>query len=213
MVTIRSVSGMKLERMFRNVVLPAPVPPEIRMLILRFHRGGQNLHHLGGDAFEFHQGFRRDRPAAEAPDGHAGAVEGQRRNDGVHARAVRKPGIHHGRGFIHPAAHARHDAIDHLHQVPVVPKFRAGPLQDSMAFHIDHVSVVDQNVRYGGIFQQGFQRSQPEDFVQKLAFDPLFFRAVQRHSLGADNLLNHGADRAAGPGVVDRREFFEVDPG
>ena len=36
MVTIRSVSGMKLERMFINVVLPAPVPPEIRMLILAF---------------------------------------------------------------------------------------------------------------------------------------------------------------------------------
>ena len=33
MVTSRSLSGMKLERIFRKVVLPAPVPPEIRMLM------------------------------------------------------------------------------------------------------------------------------------------------------------------------------------
>ena len=29
-VMIRSLSGMKLERMFRSVVLPTPVPPEMR---------------------------------------------------------------------------------------------------------------------------------------------------------------------------------------
>ena len=34
MVTRRSVGGIYFESMFRKVVLPAPVPPEIRMLIL-----------------------------------------------------------------------------------------------------------------------------------------------------------------------------------
>ena len=33
MVTSLSLSGMKLERMLRKLVLPAPVPPEIRMLM------------------------------------------------------------------------------------------------------------------------------------------------------------------------------------
>ncbi len=32
MVTIRSVGGMNPESMLSSVVLPAPVPPEIRML-------------------------------------------------------------------------------------------------------------------------------------------------------------------------------------
>ena len=33
MVTRRSLLGMYCERMLRNVVLPAPVPPETRMLM------------------------------------------------------------------------------------------------------------------------------------------------------------------------------------
>ncbi len=36
MVTTRSVRGMYCDRMFRKVVLPVPVPPEMRMLIRAF---------------------------------------------------------------------------------------------------------------------------------------------------------------------------------
>ncbi|MDT4864941.1 hypothetical protein FQZ97_997180 [compost metagenome] len=38
MVMMRSVSGMKPERMFSSVVFPAPVPPEISMLTLAWAR-------------------------------------------------------------------------------------------------------------------------------------------------------------------------------
>ena len=55
--------------------------------------------------------------AAETPDGKAGPVDGQRGNDRVHTGAVGQARVHHGRGFIDAPPHARHDAVDDLHQV------------------------------------------------------------------------------------------------
>ena len=45
MVTMRSVGGMKDDRMFSSVVLPAPVPPEMRMLSRAFTQPRQQLEH------------------------------------------------------------------------------------------------------------------------------------------------------------------------
>ena len=47
-------------------------------------------------------------------------VERQRRNDRVHAGAVRQAGVGHRADFVHAPADLRHDAVDDLHQVLVV---------------------------------------------------------------------------------------------
>ena len=105
-----------------KVVLPAPVPPEIRMLMRALTAAARICIISAEMLLSLTSASAATGPAAEAPDRHAGAVERQRRNDRVDARAVRKPGIDHGRGFIHPPADAGHDAVDHLHQVLVVAK-------------------------------------------------------------------------------------------
>ena len=61
-VITRSFCGMYCERMFRNVVLPAPVPPEIRMLIRARTAGRQHFHHLRRDALQLHQLVGGQRP-------------------------------------------------------------------------------------------------------------------------------------------------------
>jgi hypothetical protein len=52
MVTRRSLLGMYCDRMFSSVVLPAPVPPEMTMLMRGLDRGGQHFHHLRGNALQ-----------------------------------------------------------------------------------------------------------------------------------------------------------------
>src|SRR5260370_939698 len=48
MVTSRSDSGIYLESIFRNVVLPAPVPPEIRIL-MRARTAAFNTSSISGE--------------------------------------------------------------------------------------------------------------------------------------------------------------------
>ena len=45
-MTMRSSCGMKLDRAFSSVVLPEPVPPEIRMFSRAFDRSLQEHDHL-----------------------------------------------------------------------------------------------------------------------------------------------------------------------
>jgi len=94
--------------------------------------------------------------ASETADGEASAVDGQRRNDGIHAGAVCEAGINHGRGFIDAAAYARDDAIDDLHQVPIIFEGKAGGFEFAGAFDIDPVKPVDQDIGDAGIFEKGF---------------------------------------------------------
>ena len=91
----------------------------------RAHRRGQHFHHLRAKCSSA-------RPADSAASGpvpkrrmeSARPIERQRRNDRVDARAVGQAGIDHGRGFVHPAADARNDAVDDLQQMAIVAERR-----------------------------------------------------------------------------------------
>ena len=152
-----------------------------------------------------------DRIAAEAADGKTGAVDGQRRNDGVHAGAVGQARIHHGRGFIHAPADARDDAVDDLHQVGVVFEAQAGGLELAGPFHVDLVVAVDQNVGDGRILEQRLQRAQAEDLVQNFAGQALAFGEAERHGLAVDRVpdqqQNFFARRVAGSAA----QFLQVE--
>ena len=86
------------------------------------------------------------RGGAETPDRKRRSIQSQWRNDRVHARAVQQARIDHGRRLIHPAAHARDDAVDDLQQVAIVPKCGIGPLEDSALFNEDMILVIHQDV-------------------------------------------------------------------
>ena len=131
MVTMRSSCGMYCDRMFKKVVLPAPVPPEIRML-MRARTAAASISIIsGGDALQLHQLIGGQRAGAEAADGQRGPIERQRRNDGVDARTIGQARIDHRRGFIDSAADTRHDAVDDLQQMAVVAEHRIDLLQDA----------------------------------------------------------------------------------
>ena len=119
-VTMRSSFGMKLDSVLSSVVLPEPVPPEMMMFSRALMRAFQQHHHLGREGLVVEQVFQLERIGAEAANGDRGAVQGQRRNDRVHAGAVRQAGVDHRADFVDAAADLRHDAVDDLHQVLVV---------------------------------------------------------------------------------------------
>ena len=83
----------------------------------RPHHGAQQVDHLGRQRADADQVVDRERRAAEAADREDRPVERQRRDDGVHARAVGQARVDHRRALVDAAADARDDAVDDLHQV------------------------------------------------------------------------------------------------
>ena len=210
---MRSRLGMKLDMIFRNVVLPAPVPPGDQQADARFDRGRQDFQHLRRYALQFHQRFRRNRASTEPSNRQARPVQRQRRNNGIDARAIRKPRVHHGRGFVHPAPDPRDDAVDHLHQVPVVAEYDIGLFEQPVAFREYQIGSVHQNVGNRGVLEQRFQRSQPEHLIEKIGLDPALFVGGQRNVSAGQSFLNYRRHCLPRPRVVDRGQFLQIQLG
>ena len=121
-VTMRSSSGTKLDRQLSIVVLPEPVPPQTSRLSRAVTTACEQRHHLRRDAPLGHQVVDRIALLAEAPDRQRRAVDRQRRNDRVDARAVAQPRVHHRRRFVHPPPDLRNDPVDDQHQMLIVVK-------------------------------------------------------------------------------------------
>ena len=96
-VTMRSSSGMNAETALSVVVLPVPVPPEMRMFSLPLHTGAEELRRARRQRAERDQVVDRVRVARELADRQRRAVERERRDDRVDAAAVGKAGIDHRR--------------------------------------------------------------------------------------------------------------------
>ena len=98
----------------------------------------QHIHHDRGELAIGQQIVGGQRIGAEAADRKNRAIDGQRRNDGIHARAVGQAGIHHGRGLVDPAADLGDNLLDDVHQVMVVFEDHVGLLQHPAALDINH---------------------------------------------------------------------------
>ena len=155
-----------------------------------FHHGGEQFQHGLGQGFVFDHVAGGDRIAAETPDGKAGPINRQRRNDGVHAGAVGKTRIHHRRGFIHASSHPRDNPVDDLHEVRIVLEAQSSGLKLARAFHVDSIKTVHQNVGNGWIFEQRFERAQAEDFVQNLPRQPFPLGEAERHGFAVHGIAN-----------------------
>ena len=152
-----------------------------------------------------------DRIAAKAADRKTGAVERQRRNDGVDARAVRQAGVHHGRGFVDAPADAGDDAVDDLHQVLVVLEGQAGDLEFAGALDVDAVEAIDQDVGDGRILEQRFERTEAEDFVQDFARQALALGEAERNGFAVDRVADQDQDFFARRIAGGPSEFFQVE--
>ena len=211
MVTMRSLFGMYPERTLSTVVLPAPVPPEIRRLRRPFTMAESNSSMGSVRRLVFDHLAGRDRIASETADGEAGSVDGQRRNDGVDAGAVGQAGIHHGRGFVDAAADARDDAVDDLHQVAVVFEGEAGRFQFAAALDVDLVEAVDEDVGDARIFEQRLERAKAEDFVENLAGQAFAFGKAEGHGFAVDRVADQDQNFLARGLAVGAAEFLQIE--
>ena len=173
--------------------------------------GGEQFEHGLGQGLVFDHVAGGDGIAAEAADGEAGSVEGERRNDGVDAGTVLEAGVDHGRRFVDAAADAGDDAVDDLHQVLVVFERQAGDFELAGALDVDAIEAVDEDVGDGGILEQGFERAEAEDFVEDLARELLALGEAERDGFAVDRVADEDEDFFAGGVAGGAAEFFEVE--
>ncbi len=173
--------------------------------------GGEQFEHLLGQGLILDHVARGNGIAAEAADGEACAVEGERRNDGVDAGAVLEAGIDHGRRLVDAAADARDDAVDDLHQVLVVFERRAGDFELAGALDVDAVKAVDEDVGDGGVLEQRLERAEAEDLVEDFAGEALALGEAEGNRLAVHRIANEDENFFAGGVAGGAAEFFEVE--
>src|SRR5437763_12765148 len=66
----------------------------------RVHAVAEKPEHIRRQRLETHQVVGLQTLGWKSPDGEEWAVDGQRRNDGVHARSVRQPRVYHRRAVV-----------------------------------------------------------------------------------------------------------------
>src|SRR5262249_13868370 len=135
--------------------------------------GFQQLHHARGHGLAFDQIGGLQLVLREPADGHQRSVEGKRRYDDVHTRAVEQACIDHRIRLIHAAPDLGNDFVDDSQQVLIVTEDNVRQLQLTAAFDINLTRAVYQDVRDSGILQQGLQRTEPEHLVDNLVRDLL----------------------------------------
>ena len=119
-VTMRSSSGIAADSALRSVVLPEPVPPEIRMFSSASTQRSQELDRLGGQRSEPDEVVEVEALLAELADREQRARERQRRDDRVDAGAVGQAGVDHRRRLVDAAADLADDLVDDPPQVRLV---------------------------------------------------------------------------------------------
>ena len=194
-----------------RVVLPAPVPPEISRFKPPFHHGGEQFEHGLGEGVVLKHVAGGDRVASEAANGETSAVQCEGRNNGVHAGTVGEAGIDHGRRFINPPAHAGNDALDDLHQVLIVFEGQIfHQLQLASSLDVDPVEAVYQDVRDGVVLEQGFERTQAEDFVENFPRQPLALGEAEGNDFAVYRVADEDENFLAGGVAGGAAEFLEV---
>ena len=111
---------MKLDSTLSSVVLPAPVPPLIRQFSRALTQCARKSSIGCVSAPQRDQVVGLQPLGRKPPDREQRAVDRQRRNDGVDARAVRQARVHHRRAVVDAPADAADDAVDDAQQVRVV---------------------------------------------------------------------------------------------
>ena len=177
------------------------------------HARRQEIDHFRGQRLLGHQVLGLDRPHAEAADRHHRAIQGQRRNDGVDAAAVRQSAVHHGTGLIDAPPGLAHDPLNDVQQVVVVVEGNVGPLQLAAALHVNGLRAVDEDVGDGRVLQQRFERAQPERLVEHLVDQPLALLAVEQVGAALAHFVGDAAHLLAQMILVHPGQHRQVHAG
>ena len=180
MVTIRSSEGMKEERTFRVVVLPAPVPPDTTTLSRPRTHASRKSAVLSLSEPNLIRSFTVNGSAANLRMVSDAAVDGQRGYDGVDTASVGETGVDHRGRLVHPAADARDDLVDRPPQVRLVLELAVDLDQLALALEVDVEGAVDHHLGDVDVAQVGLERAVAEDVVGDVLGDPLAVAAGQR---------------------------------
>ena len=195
MVTTRSLAPMNPDSTFSSVVFPEPVPPET----IRFRRPAiaacRNVQHRLGPRVAGDEVLGAETIGPESADRHGRAIERQRRDDRVDARAVGKTRVHHRARLVDPAADGADDPLDDLHQVHVVLEHDRRFLELALALDVHLVVAVHEDVGDGLVAQQLFERPEPEQLVDHIGDERLSLEQAERGRVRL--LLQHADDEAA----------------
>ena len=136
---------------------------------LRVHAVAQELEHVRRERLEADEVLGLQAIGRESANREQGTVDGERRNDGVDARAVGQARVDHRRAVVDAAADAAHDAVDDAHQVLVVLERRRHRFELAAALD-EHLLVgVDQDVADRLVAQQRLERAEAEHLVEHVA--------------------------------------------
>ena len=161
-VTTRSPAPMNADSALSVVVLPEPVPPQTRRLA-RARTARARKSSSGRVSVPLATSSSGVKPAAaEAADRQDRAVERQRRDHDVHARAVGQPRVAQRLGLVDAPAERREDALDRVAQVALVGEAHAGALEPPAALDPHRRRAADHDLVDRGVAQQRLERPEPE---------------------------------------------------
>ena len=69
----------------------------------------------------------------------------------------------------------------------------------------------DEDIRYGWVLQQRFERAQSEHFIEHFLDDPILLNQTKRRFLLFDQLRHGRADLNLDPFSGDGRDCFQID--
>ena len=187
--------------------------------------GAAGNQHVAADAADDLQdirAFRRDRAELdqlvegqlvllEFADGKRGAVDRQRRNDGVDARAVGETGVADRRGFVDAPADLADDALADIQELLVVAEADAGALDAARDFDEDRAGAVDHDVGDIVARQQRLERAVTEHVVADVVEQFLLLGDRHHDVLDRDDLVDDVADFLARGFAVELGELGKVD--
>ena len=172
-VTIRSVSGIAVDSAFSSVVLPEPVPPEMRMLSSARMQRCEEVDRLGAQRPELDHVVQVEPLLAELADRDERARQRERRDHGVDAAAVGKARVDHRRRLVDPPADLRDDLVDDATQVRLVGEADGRLVEASLALDPDVERAVDHDLGDAVVGQEPLERAVAEDVVGDLGGEPL----------------------------------------
>ncbi|MBA7476868.1 hypothetical protein ES703_88786 [subsurface metagenome] len=171
----------------------------------------QDFGALRRDRAELDQLVKRQFVLLELTNGERGAIDRQRRHDGVDAGAVGEAGVAYRRGFVDAPADLADDALADVEQLLVVAEADAGALDLAVDFDEHRAGAVDHDVGDVVARQQRLQRAVAEHVVADVVEQ--FFLLGNRHHdvLDRDDLVDDVAYFLARRLAVEFGELGEVD--
>ncbi len=124
-----------------------------------------------GDRSQFDQVVHREPVRRKLADRQAGTAHGQRRDDGVHAGAVGKPGVDQRLALVDPSADLGDDALDDRLGHLVGDEPPAGKLDNAVSFDVDLVAVDHHDLGDRRRAEQILQRTEAEDRVLQVLLE------------------------------------------